>query len=96
MIEQFTVYAYSSSLVVILTNTVFNDVESIPLFKSCVKVSDTEKNNCFNERMISHIQRNFNYPEAAAAQNIEGKVWVRFIIGKKGTQNLIGLDFFLT
>ncbi|WP_371194054.1 CcdB family protein [Glaciecola sp. SC05] len=29
MIEQFTVCAYSSSLVVILTNTVFNDVESI-------------------------------------------------------------------
>ena len=29
MIEQFTVCTYSSSLVVILTNTVFNDVESI-------------------------------------------------------------------
>ena len=39
---------------------------------------------CFNQRMISHIQRNFNYPEAAAAQNIHGKVWVRFIIGKDG------------
>lgn len=29
MIEQFSVCTYSSSLVVILTNTVFNDVESI-------------------------------------------------------------------
>ncbi|WP_425325588.1 CcdB family protein [Planctobacterium marinum] len=29
MIKQFTVCAYSSSLVVVLTNTVFNDVESI-------------------------------------------------------------------
>ncbi|MEX6625965.1 energy transducer TonB [Tenacibaculum pacificus] len=62
----------------------FNDVENIPLFKTCLKVTDTEKNTCFNERMISHIQRNFNYPAEAAAQNIEGKVWVRFIIGKKG------------
>lgn len=62
----------------------FADVQNIPLFKACLKVSDTEKTNCFNERMVSHIQRNFNYPEAAAAQNIEGKVWVRFIIGKDG------------
>lgn len=29
MIEQFRVCSYSSSLVVVLTNTVFNDVESI-------------------------------------------------------------------
>ncbi|CAM1347282.1 TonB family protein [Tenacibaculum insulae] len=62
----------------------FNKVETIPLFKPCVKVSESEKGNCFNERMASHIQRNFNYPAAAAAQNIEGKVWVGFIIGKDG------------
>ncbi|WP_233861398.1 energy transducer TonB [Tenacibaculum piscium] len=62
----------------------FSDVESIPNFKACSKVADTEKNNCFNERMISHIQRNFNYPEQAAIQNIEGRVWVRFIIDTQG------------
>ncbi len=62
----------------------FSEVQSIPQFKACLKASDTQKINCFNERMGSHIQRNFNYPEAAAAQNIEGKVWVRFIIGKDG------------
>lgn len=62
----------------------FNDVQSIPQFKACMKVSDTKKIGCFNERMVSHIQRNFNYPDAAAAQNIEGKVWVRFIIDKQG------------
>ncbi|MBA6156941.1 energy transducer TonB [Tenacibaculum sp. S7007] len=62
----------------------FSEVHSIPQFKACLKVSDTQKINCFNERMISHIQRNFNYPDAAAAKNIQGKVWVRFIIGKDG------------
>lgn len=62
----------------------FSQVQSIPQFKACLKVSDVQKINCFNERMVSHIQRNFNYPDAAAAQNIEGKVWVRFIIGKDG------------
>ncbi|WP_237275268.1 energy transducer TonB [Tenacibaculum ovolyticum] len=62
----------------------FDEVQSIPQFKACINVSDVQKVNCFNERMVSHIQRNFNYPEAAAVQNIEGKVWVRFIIQKDG------------
>ncbi|WP_428740604.1 energy transducer TonB [Tenacibaculum sp.] len=62
----------------------FAEVQSIPQFKACTKVPDMQKLNCFNERMVSHIQRNFNYPVAAAVQNIEGRVWVRFIIDKKG------------
>ena len=62
----------------------FAEVQSIPQFKACSKVPDMQKLSCFNERMVSHIQRNFNYPAAAAAQNIEGRVWVRFIIDKKG------------
>ncbi|WP_412971715.1 CcdB family protein [Glaciecola sp. MF2-115] len=38
MIEQFHIYSYSSQLVVVLTNTTFNDVESLlvaPLKKQC-------------------------------------------------------------
>ena len=62
----------------------FSEVQSIPQFSACAKSPDTQKLNCFNERMISHIQRNFHYPDAAAQQNIEGKVWVRFIIDKNG------------
>jgi len=62
----------------------FDKVQNIPLFKSCAKVDDSKKNTCFNKRMISHIQRNFNYPEAASAQGIEGRVWVGFIINKEG------------
>lgn len=62
----------------------FVEVQSIPQFKACTKVPDMQKLTCFNERMVSHIQRNFNYPAAAAEQNIEGRVWVRFIIDKKG------------
>ncbi len=62
----------------------FQNVHNIPQFKACTKVADMEKLTCFNERMVSHIQRNFNYPAAAADQNIEGRVWVRFIIDKNG------------
>ncbi|MFV0249020.1 MAG: energy transducer TonB [Tenacibaculum sp.] len=62
----------------------FTKVQSIPQFKACSSVPDIKKLNCFNERMISHIQRNFNYPSAAVIKNIEGKVWVTFIINSKG------------
>ncbi|CAL2104091.1 Energy transducer TonB [Tenacibaculum sp. 190130A14a] len=68
-----------------ITNFVkFAEVQRIPQFKACSKASDMQKLKCFNDRMISHVQRNFNYPEAAAQQNIQGKVWVRFIIDKTG------------
>lgn len=68
-----------------LTNIIkFNKVQSIPQFKACANASDFERLNCFNERMISHIQRNFNYPEVAARKNIEGRVWVTFVISKEG------------
>ncbi|PQJ23063.1 energy transducer TonB [Tenacibaculum sp. SG-28] len=62
----------------------FNKVQTIPLFKACVKVADDKKMECFNTRMMSHIQRNFNYPQKAAEENIQGKVWVSFIIDKNG------------
>ncbi|WGH76762.1 energy transducer TonB [Tenacibaculum tangerinum] len=62
----------------------FAQVHNIPQFKTCANAPDMQKLQCFNERMISHIQRNFNYPAAAAEQNIEGRVWVRFIIDKNG------------
>ncbi|CAL2074901.1 energy transducer TonB [Tenacibaculum sp. 190524A02b] len=60
----------------------FANLDEIPLFESCK--SNNDKNNCFNERMISHIQRNFNYPAGAVEKNIQGKVWVTFIINKNG------------
>ena len=60
----------------------FNKAQSIPIFKACKGAS--EKLDCFNDRMISHIQRNFHYPEEAAKDHIQGKVWVTFIIDTEG------------
>ena len=62
----------------------FNKVEVVPQFKACKKVAADKKVDCFTDRIISHIHRNFYYPEGAAVNNIEGKVWVRFIIDKQG------------
>lgn len=61
----------------------FTKVEKIPSFKNCPTHSK-RNSDCFNESIISHIQNNFKYPDYAAQNNIQGKVWVSFIIDTKG------------
>ncbi|CAA0219518.1 energy transducer TonB [Tenacibaculum maritimum] len=62
----------------------FNQVDNIPLFKSCIDVKKQERMDCFNEEMIKHIQKHFKYPSEAVRNSIQGEVWVRFIIDKDG------------
>ena len=69
----------------IITDAIaFGRVQSIPQFKACSQAADVQKLNCFNKNMMQHINKNFAYPEAAVQNNIEGKVWVKFIINKSG------------
>lgn len=62
----------------------FDKVNAIPLFKSCAEGSKEENLKCFNVNMVEHIKDNFSYPKVAAENNIQGKVWVTFIIDNKG------------
>lgn len=64
----------------------FARVDEIPRFDECKEESgDSEEAlDCFNQEMIRHVQENFTYPEQAYMNNIEGRVWVYFVINKKG------------
>lgn len=61
----------------------FIRVEQVPIFPGCEKKED--KRACFNEKMSKHIRKNFRYPEIAQEMNIQGKVYVRFVIQKDGS-----------
>lgn len=61
----------------------FGEVENIPQFKSC-KDSGLSGVDCFNYEMKKHIQENFMYPEEALVNEIEGNVWVSFVINTNG------------
>jgi len=61
----------------------FNEVDTLPLFKSCNK-NDNNSLECYNSELIKHIENNFAYPQAAVDKNIEGVVNVKFVINKKG------------
>lgn len=62
----------------------FHVVEQIPLFTKCENVPLLEQSKCFEQQMLRHIIRNFNYPKEAIKENIEGKVLVQFTINKEG------------
>ncbi|CAM1361467.1 energy transducer TonB [Tenacibaculum xiamenense] len=62
----------------------FSTVEELPSFDACNGSSEDERLDCFNLEMIKHIQKHFRYPSEAVRSQIEGEVWVRFIIDKNG------------
>jgi len=63
----------------------FSDVEEIPTFKVCAFSKDSnEREDCFNNEIIKHVNKNFAYPKLAVDNNIEGKILAYFVIDKKG------------
>ncbi len=44
---------------------------------------------CFNQKLMTHIIQNFEYPEIARSEALSGTVVVEFIINKKGRVEVI-------
>ena len=59
-------------------------VDDIPSFKGCSSAKKRDRLDCFNAEMIKHINKYFVYPSEAIRDQIQGEVWVRFIIDKNG------------
>lgn len=59
-------------------------VEQMPKLKSCKKLKDKEAEKCTQEGIHEFIVKNFTYPIEAIDKDIEGKVYVRFIVDQKG------------
>ena len=63
----------------------FDQTDEVPVFKGCDKApSRRESVDCFNDKMMNHIKKNFRYPEEAADNDIQGKVEITFIINVDG------------
>jgi len=61
----------------------FAVIEQVPKFPGC-EGNNAELKACFERKMQEHLQKNFNYPEAASELNIQGKVFVFFKIDNNG------------
>ncbi|MBU2929601.1 energy transducer TonB [Winogradskyella psychrotolerans] len=58
-------------------------IEKVPQFPGCTG-NNAELRACFERKIQEHLQKHFRYPEAAAELNIDGKVFVFFLIDKTG------------
>jgi protein TonB len=61
----------------------FSVIEQVPIFPGCTG-NNTQLKACFQEKMQAHLLKNFSYPEAASELNIQGRVFVFFLIDKNG------------
>lgn len=61
-------------------------IENAPVFPGCEnEPTEKEKKACFQEMMLKHIKRNFNYPEVAQEMGLQGRVTVVFTVQKDGS-----------
>ncbi len=61
----------------------FAVIERVPQFPGCTG-NNAELKACFQEKMQEHLHKHFRYPDAAAELNIQGRVFVFFLIDKHG------------
>ncbi|KXN99052.1 energy transducer TonB [Aequorivita aquimaris] len=59
-------------------------MEIAPIWPGCEKGSAAERDNCFNNKLATHIAQNFKYPPEAYKKNEQGRVIVEFIINEQG------------
>ncbi len=62
----------------------FAVVENVPVWPGCKGKSNATLKKCFQEKMVKHVTKNFQYPEAAIERGLRGKVYVLFTIDSKG------------
>lgn len=62
----------------------FAVIENIPVFPGCEGGSKQEQMDCFQAKMLEHVNKNFRYPEKALELQMQGKVYVLFVIDKTG------------
>ncbi|MFC0605521.1 energy transducer TonB [Winogradskyella pulchriflava] len=61
----------------------FAVIEFVPQFPGCTG-DNAELKACFQRKMQEHLQKHFKYPEIASELNIQGRVFVFFLIDKNG------------
>ncbi|TAI47110.1 energy transducer TonB [Flagellimonas allohymeniacidonis] len=63
----------------------FAIVENAPIFPGCESCpTETERRECFNQKVQEHIKNNLVYPQMALEMRITGRVFVQFVIGPDG------------
>ncbi|MEN8137375.1 MAG: TonB family protein [Bacteroidota bacterium] len=70
----------------------FQIVESQPIYPGCEGYSSKQSRYmCFQKQIMAHVKKNFKYPEVAKEMGIQGRVIIKFVIGKDGIIKDVGV-----
>lgn len=71
----------------------YKEVDRMPVFPGCDPAYEkSNQAHCFERGITRCVVQNFEYPEEAKSQEIEGKVYVSFVINSKGKVGSIEID----
>jgi len=79
-------FCLSSPLFAQFPDSIFTDAERMPYFPGCTAyaVNSKERKACSDEAVKTYIFNHIIYPQAAKDANIEGAVYVRFLVDEMG------------
>ena len=63
---------------------VYDIVEQVPVWGSCVELTGSEAETCTYEQLAKHVVAETKYPNKARKKGLEGKVFVEFVIDTDG------------
>lgn len=63
----------------------FAVVERVPVFPGCEGAKNNEQRKaCFQSQLLQHVVANFKYPDQARELNLQGRIYVKFVVEKNG------------
>ncbi|MBK8563353.1 MAG: TonB family protein [Saprospiraceae bacterium] len=64
----------------------YDKLEKPPLFPGCENETDLQaKKSCSTAKMLAYVDANLKYPEIAIDNNVQGTVYVKFVVEKDGS-----------
>lgn len=58
--------------------------ESMPYFPQCSAETEAERQSCHTEAVMNHMRKTVQYPNIAKENNVEGTVFVSYVIDQQG------------
>ncbi|NQX91787.1 MAG: energy transducer TonB [Flavobacteriales bacterium] len=65
-------------------DTPFMAVENMPALGPCKELRGEERDKCTSKEIVTFISQNTKYPPIARDAGIQGKVYVKFVVDRKG------------
>ncbi len=67
-------------------NQLYKVVDQMPRFRDCTNISEEnyKKRACADKKLVEYIYTNLTYPSIAKTNNVEGRVYIQFVVEKDG------------